>query len=186
MDIQRSSSISIEIIGKIRENVGEIHKAKPHKWTRELGLFLSGNKSLLMLLRRTQRQLVENIEFAKEELKGNIEKTDEMQGKLEELKYEKYCIESEVMRIKKSDTQELSCLGIEITGPKSEILKKFEEEYQARNFLKNELTASEYKLTEARNDLAAVESKLNTLIENLKKIQSAGEPLLSLLPIDQV
>ena len=135
-----------------------------------------------MLLRRNQRELVEKVECSKDELRSNIEKTDEMLQKLEELVYEKRCIENEVLRIQKLDTQELSCLGIPINGEKEVILQKFEEEFQARSSLKNELVRRENELQAAKYNLLAVEEKLQAFSQNLKKMLVAGDSLNCLLP----
>ena len=133
-----------------------------------------------MLLRKNQRELVESIENSKEILQQKIEKTDELNSKLEALKYEKSCIENEIFRIKKLDTQELACLGISIIGEKSLVLQNFENEFLARKNLKNELTKKETELEDSKKTLEKIDLKIKSFSESLKKI-SASDSLNSLI-----
>ena len=134
-----------------------------------------------MILRRSQRELIENVEESKERLIADIEKTDEMQLKLEELRYEKHCILHEISRIKKLDTQELECLGIPVDGEKVEILKRFENEFQARQDLKNQLTSKEKMLETEKANLYQLETMLKAYSEIMNNMLKAGDSLNSLL-----
>jgi chromosome segregation ATPase len=181
MDIRTKSKKISDIIKKLRDVIENIHKAKHNRNSKDLYNLILANKSLLMSLRRNQREIIEMIEKSKERLALKIEKTDEMQTKLDELKYEKSCIENEIFRIRRLDTEELACLGIPITGEKEDIMAKLQSEFQARSDLKAELIQKEENLTKAKNNLADLSSKINKFSDYIQKLSEASEPLQSLI-----
>lgn len=182
MEISFLAAEVIQIIEKLRTNIDSIHKAKHSRWSKDLNNLLFQNKALLMQLRKGQRDLTENAEKSKEDLLKTIEKTDDLHSKYEQLKYEKASISNEISRIKKLDTQELEYLGIPVTGEKTFILEKFDDEMRARKDLKEELENKERTLQEARTNLTCVEERLRCILEGLKRVDSVSDTLNSLLP----
>jgi len=177
MEIQSNADESLAIIEKLRHNIENIHKAKINKWTKELVGLLLQNKSLIMNLRKKQRELAENVEKAKEELIHVVEKTDDLHGKLENLSYEKVCIEDETNRIRKMDTKELKDVGIDMTGDKEQILEMFALEYKGRNDLKAAVSQKELELENEKKLLLCVDAKARILLDSIRKVDAASESL---------
>jgi hypothetical protein len=177
MEIQTNADESLAIIEKLRHNIDNIHKAKHNRWNRELVGLLQQNKSLLMHLRKKQRELAESVEVAKEDLIQVVEKTDDLHSTLENLKYQKTCIENETQRIKKLDTRELKELGIPFIGEKETILKLFKEEYDGRNELKALVVQKELELENEKRLLGCVEAKMRILLDCIRRIDVASESL---------
>lgn len=177
MEIQTNADESLAIIEKLRHNIDSIHKAKHNRWTRELVPLLQQNKSLIMHLRKKQRELAENVEVAKEDLMQIVEKTDDMYLTLEGLKYQKACIENESMRIKKVDIKELKELGVPYLGDKNLILEMFRSEFEDRNRFKAEVMQKDMELENEKRLLGCVEAKMRILLDCIKRIDVASESL---------
>jgi hypothetical protein len=177
MDVDEASALSLKLLQTLRKNVDYIKQSKESQATRNIDETCLSNKTSLIKLRQTQRVLTELLEKSKEELITSINTTDELHSKLEELSYEKNCLQNEISRIKKLDIQEIECLGISIAGEKAEILKKFEEERQMRSQLKSELETKVNSLKEASRNVSLAEGKLRGYVEALKRMETASEAL---------
>lgn len=186
MEIQSSADESLAIIEKLRHNIENIHKVKLNKWTKELSGLLLQNKSLIMNLRKKQRELAEKVEKAKDELAQVAEKTDGMHAGLENLKYEKVCIENETCRIRKMDIKELKNVGIDVSGEKEQVLERLAAEFRGRNELKDVALKKETELETEKKLLACVDAKARILMECFKRIHVASEGLAVHVTTDEM